>query len=522
MTKAWERELAVERERFRRVLASGGFTGEESTLRGPLRWCRCDGDSMMATIEVTLTAAYPFVPPQVRVVDAGMPLTPTFHRERDGALCLWPADTPVENAPWCDPARLLRRVAAWLRQTEAGWPGDSACDLERYLPAADGMILYDLLSLATTQGCVRTRTTFANRHVTITSQAQPPPVQLRRRHHGTPKIGRRHRHLAWVADIGEVARPIEDWASLRPLLGDDAGQVSCLIDAGIVEYLVLRYRRGSSSGVLALTARPSATRRAPIEIQACEAADTSVPTRLLRAGVAASVLAGRRVAVVGAGAVGSFVADLLFRHGVRTLTLLDGQLLRPGNLVRHLAGEPWVGHPKVVAVTGRLADLGFDTTGVDPHHHRLTTPEQAVTLVRDHSMVIDATGDARASALLAWASSTVQRSVVSVCVERHGGIIRVDRFPLRGSEQHHPPIPGRGGDQVAEHGCDDPVSLTPPASVVAAAQLACRAAIDDLTGECALPATLIEVVERQEDPYDVRGLTLAGPRPGNQVCPRSG
>ncbi|GLZ02518.1 hypothetical protein Acsp02_97690 [Actinoplanes sp. NBRC 103695] len=107
--------------------------------------------------------------------------------------------------------------------------------------------------------------------------------------------------------------------ALRPLLGDDAGQVGWLIGAGIVTYLVLRYRRGSSCGVLALTARPSAARPTQIEIQACEAADTSVPTRLLRAGTTAGELTGCKVAVVGAGAIGSFVADLLFRHGVRAL-----------------------------------------------------------------------------------------------------------------------------------------------------------------------------------------------------------
>ncbi len=515
MTKSWERELTTERQDFHRILTLAGFTGEGDTLRGPVRWRGGSGQEVTATVEVTLTAAYPFTPPRVCVLEAGIPLTLTFHRERDGSLCLWPSDTPVEYAPWRDPVQFLCRVATWLQQTEAGWPGDSACDLERYLPTASGLVLYDLPSLTATNGCVRTSASPDKRRVTITSQVQAPPARPKRRHHGTPTIGRRHRQLAWVADIGEVAQPIEDWASLRPLLGDDAGQVGWLIGAGIVTYLVLRYRRGSSSGVLALTARSSATRQTPIEIQACEAADTSVPTRLLRAGTTASELTGRKVAVVGAGAVGSFVTELLFRHGVWALTLIDGQLLRPGNLVRHLAGEPWVGHPKVVAVTGRLADLGFDTTRVDPRNDQITTPEQAVTLLREHDLVIDATGDARASSLLIWASNTVQRTVISVCVERHGGIVRVDRFPLRGREQHHRPIPGRGETPTTEHGCDDPVSLTPPTSVVNAAQLACRAAIDDLTRECALPATLVDIVEPQEPPYEQRGLTWAVP-PTNQ------
>ncbi|WP_146231204.1 hypothetical protein [Micromonospora sicca] len=46
-----------------------------------------------------------------------------------------------------------------------------------------------------------------------------------------------------------------------------------------------------------------------------------------------------------------------------------------------------------------------------------------------------------------------------------------------------------------EHGCDEPVSPTPPGAVVAAAELACRVAIDELTYDCQMPATLIEVYE---------------------------
>ncbi|GLZ02517.1 hypothetical protein [Actinoplanes sp. NBRC 103695] len=141
MTKPWERELTTEREDFRRILTVAGFSGEGDTLRGPVRWCSSNEKAVTATVEVILTSAYPFAPPRVRVIEAGIPLKLTFHRERDGGLCLWPSDTPVEGAPWRDPAQFLCRVAAWLQQTEVGWPGDSACDLERYLPTAGGLVL---------------------------------------------------------------------------------------------------------------------------------------------------------------------------------------------------------------------------------------------------------------------------------------------------------------------------------------------------------------------------------------------
>ncbi|SDT80359.1 ThiF family adenylyltransferase [Actinoplanes derwentensis] len=512
MTQAWNRGLTAERDRFRRVLAVAGFTGDGATVRGPLRWYPSDGVAATATIEITLTAAWPFGPPQIRVIDAGIPLTPTFHQNHDGSLCLWPAETPVEKAPWREPALLLSKVAGWLHQTEAGWPDDTACDLERYL-AADPLLLllYDMSSLTITRGCVRTRTETDGRGVTVTDEKRQPPTQPRRRKAGgkpgnAPTPGRRYRRLAWIADIGEIGTPIRDWASLYPLLGADAAEIAHLISIGSVEFLVLHYRRSGASGVLALTVRPPSSLGATIEVRACESADTSTTTRMLRADPAAHDLGVHRVAVVGVGAVGSFVADLLFRHGVQNLTLLDGQLLRPGNLVRHLAGNSWVGYPKTLAVKGKLSTIGLDTTHVEPRHATLTTPEQAIALLREHDLVVDASADPRATALLAWASDIAGRPVVSVCVERHGGIIRVDRFPLRGAERHHPPVRARGEATGAEHGCDDPVSLTPPTSVVAAAELACRATIDELTTRHTMPATLLEIIEPQETPYDVRGL----------------
>jgi hypothetical protein len=234
-----------------------------------------------------------------------------------------------------------------------------------------------------------------------------------------------------------------------------------------------------------------------IEIQACEAADTSTSTRILRAGPMRAELAGCRVAVVGVGAVGSFLAEPLFRHGIRHLTLIDGQLLRPGNLIRHLAGDTFVGHPKSLAVKRHLERIGLEGTEVDDRHDKLVTPTQAIGLLREHHLVIDATADPRATALLAWACTFQSKPVVSVCVERQGDIVRVDRFPLRGTERHLPPVLNRDTDPVIEHGCDDPVSLTPPVSVVAAAQAACRVALDELGRDCTMPATLLEILNHR-------------------------
>jgi molybdopterin/thiamine biosynthesis adenylyltransferase len=456
-----------------------------------------------------LTDAFPFSPPRVRILDAGVSMDLTFHRDCDGSLCLWRSDVPVENAPWREPDRLLDRVAEWLRETAAGWPGDDDCDLERYLPADPRLVLYDRDLLAAVEGCVATQTEGGGQRVTVTGEPRRSPKRPRptKPPRARPKVSRKQRRLAWVAGIGQPDKPIEDWASLCHVLGADAKEVRWLVSIGVVEFVVLRYCRAVADGVLALAVRRAPSPGTSYEVRACESADTSLATRMLRAGPSASDIADRRVAVVGVGAVGSFVADLLFRHGVRRMTLVDPQLLRPGNLVRHLAGETLVGYPKVSAVKARLAGLGFDVSEIVDRRDSLATPEQAVQLLRGHDLVVDATACPRVTALLNWATDHIARPVVSVCVQRQGTIARVDRFPLRRAERHRDALPTLPGlDLGRERGCDEPVSPTPPAAVLAAAQLACRVSLDELTLDCTLPPTLLDVLVPQEAPYNVLGL----------------
>lgn len=513
MSRPWQADLVAECDAWRAALGAIGFSDDGNTLRGPVVWRHPDGQELTATIEVTITQSFPFSPPRVQVLDPGMTLELTFHRDPDGALCLWPSDAEAGNAPWQAPTKLLNKVAALLEATAAGWPDDDDCDLERYLLPDPHMVLYDRDLLADAHGCIRTITGPGPR-VTITGEPQRPPKRHRNQRHKGPrrpqqvKIHRKQRHLAWIADIGQPDRPINNWVSLLSVLGPDAHEVSWLVSIGVVEFVALRYRRGARDGVLVLAvhpARPGMT----TEVRACASADTSTATRMLRAGSAASTLADDRVAVVGVGAVGSFVADLLFRSGIRQLTLLDPQRLRPGNPVRHLAGAALVGFPKTTAVKLRLAGLGFDVSGVNDRPEPLTTPTDAVALLEAHDLVVDATANTRATAMLAWAADHCERPVVSVCVQRQGGLVRVDRFPLRETEQHLPALPPVPGAASREHGCDEPVSSTPPTSVVAAAALASRTVINELTHDRKLPATLVNVLVPQEAPYEQLGLRMS-------------
>jgi hypothetical protein len=138
----------------------------------------------------------------------------------------------------------------------------------------------------------------------------------------------------------------------------------------------------------------------------------------------------------------------------------------------------------------------------------VSTPAEAVGLLAGHDLVVDATANARATAMLGWAAEQTDRPMVSVCLQREGALARADRFPLRGGEQHLDPVPLLPGPPLPrERGCGDPVSLTPPVAVLAAAELGCRLALDQLTGDRRLPATLLDVRAAQADPpYDRIGL----------------
>ncbi len=63
---------------------------------------------------------------------------------------------------------------------------------------------------------------------------------------------------------------------------------------------------------------------------------------------------GKSVLLVGAGALGSPLGEMLVRGGVHRLTVVDGQTLQAGNLVRHTLGLDRVGKLKADSTSQRL------------------------------------------------------------------------------------------------------------------------------------------------------------------------
>ena len=502
-------EITAERVMFREQLAAAGFSDDGTILYGSVRWHDATGQELITWITVEPGEAFPYGPPTVMLDPRRTRQTdpvPTFHIDTNGALCLFDRHVPVDGACWRSVPDLLTWLGGWLRQSADGWPGDTDTDLERYLDSNGRFVVYDGDELAGKAGIL---VLTGSSVVTRLRYQQSTPVKRRKSNSARRREVRASKPCGFLLDVGELSAPLRSWADVLNAGGPPAANAQRLIRLGQLSVLLVRYLRGGREGILALACHSRSGVPGGIEIRGCEASDESLDARELRAGTGSGLLSRYRVAVIGCGAIGSFIADLLFRAGVRRLTLEDPQILRHGNVVRHLAGDRYIGYLKVDAVRARLAELGLPVDLVETSTEAVATPRQASDLLSEHALVIDATGDERATALLLWAAADNGGKLISVCLQRSGGIARVDRFPLADGEHHLPAVPAldAGEHLVREHGCGDAVSLTPPYSVASAAALTTRVAVAILTGDRPGPATQLEVITVQPDaPYDHVGL----------------
>lgn len=399
----------------------------------------------------------------------------TWHSERDNSMCLF-EDSDHSRLPWADSGELLAQIAAWLDRDRGGWVGDPpALDLERYLPKTSGLLLYeDLRPVANSVVVVRP---IGRDVIEVVSKAKVA-------------TGRRGRKARWpknralVVSVGQLKRPIRDWDSLLEAAGESAPRIQREVADGI-RTLVVLYARGELSGVLTLKVESQGD---AISLSAVRSAANDPESLRLRGHRRREEFATSRVAVLGVGAVGSVVADLLHRSGVGHLSLVDFDLLLPGNPVRHLSGSHSVGLPKVEAVAADLKRArprsGTEVVALQSSVGSFADAEE---LLMQHDLVIDATADSTASPIVQAAAQAGMGAVVAVAVLADGYAARVDhwygRSPAAVPTVSLPPIaPG-----VLENGCSGPLSTTPPDAIWEAAGMAARHALEYLSGDRECP-----------------------------------
>ena len=116
------------------------------------------------------------------------------------------------------------------------------------------------------------------------------------------------------------------------------------------------------------------------------------PDRLQARGRFSNILRTSSIAVIGAGALGSAVAEILARGGVTTLLIIDSDDLEPGNLVRHTLIGADLGRNKALATAARLKGAA-PMSSISAHSASLPSGDTLQKLLEPFDIVLDCTGE---------------------------------------------------------------------------------------------------------------------------------
>jgi hypothetical protein len=122
------------------------------------------------------------------------------------------------------------------------------------------------------------------------------------------------------------------------------------------------------------------------------------------------------IAILGVGALGSIVAELLVRAGVTRLTLVDDDVLTAGNICRHSATLAEVGSGKVDVVARRLVQISPHARIVQHGERIPSSPDVLVDLLDSSGIIVDCTGSNDALEMLARAWWPIPRLFLSASV----------------------------------------------------------------------------------------------------------
>ncbi|MFB9164185.1 ThiF family adenylyltransferase [Arthrobacter psychrochitiniphilus] len=417
----------------------------------------------------------------------------------NGVLCLWNSHS-LGGQPWLDGDRLVARIEEWISHAEDGWVDDMPqLDLEAYnnlwIELRDERLFAPVLVIDKWEeiegGWFRATPPDENGLLTVVkahlpAPAIPAPIRSKKKK-GARAIGqhRLNKYVNAIAiDLGRITRPFIFTERLAEEAGANGPLIAGLLEAGRPVLFVARYTRDESAGFIGFWLEFG--KESGI-LRRCFPVAERRNAQQRRAGWHAAALTDRKVSVIGAGSIGSYLADLLHRSGLKELTVHDDDTLLPGNLTRHAASPAFIGSFKTSAVretaNQRTPEYPIKTSS------SVQGLSEAVELLRDQDLVVDCTGDRLTWQLLLAAAEVTGRSFLHVAVVGHGQAGRVDICPPMDDAD---PIPESIVQPFAatewEAGCGDPVSPTPPTAVIETAAMGARFAIRMLAGEAVPPA----------------------------------
>jgi molybdopterin/thiamine biosynthesis adenylyltransferase len=488
-------------ERFCSDLAHAGFRPKPGTER---RWWSGPAPAFLAPLSDTARISVIFYDGwPYRYAHVDVPGLASEHAA-GGTVCLWAEDDPAQIAGSTADG-LLRRLDEWAASAVGGWAAaDQALDphiafagtskrwAELDLPGLLGSATNGFIGTA--YGRVRSRAL----SLSADSRDNPlvGPVYFR------SGIGRPPRHLDELRTVLTRRQRENLDAGLAARAAVDQNEPS-----GGHDHAVLAWPRHGTRDALVLSFSGAS---ATLEAHPNAASPTDRDSRLRRAGPDAAVLACKRVLLAGAGSVGGHVGLTLANSGLGRLTVHDSDDLKTVNLVRHVLSERAVGFPKTSGLSVRI-DASAPWCVVDPAPDLSYDPTALADHVRAHDLVVDCTGIAAMTNVLAHVCADEGVPLLSGAIYHRGAVVRVRRqatgdTPLgqRAADPRYAALPPETSDPAQagflELGCTAPVHNAPPAAVLRAAADLIAAAIDLLTGRGLLPDETITVLSLLPDP----------------------
>ena len=522
---------------FRQALQAAGFVWWPGTTgvewwKGSIEvsWTDAAGAAQTAThaVEVGLDRGFPFAKPTANTLDgeATLPRSRHIAPRQHGALCLYAdvyrPDTQRGWAAWRTGEEFLERLRDWYRRAHTGTWDERDRPPDLHTTFMSGGRPYPLMLVGAdwrpppgTSGRfgmwrIRDQASFAG--APVLGAGEIPTLHPDRilERFGVAD----HRFIragAWFRlreeprpcrTLGEMLEEIDraaaqpaGWAlaECRRLVGVPPyravqvvlalGYPDPLLEAG-EGWLFLRVDPPGRNKPLRWTV-PAAIRQHTV--QAFEATDASPAAMMRRNGSIARELAGKLVLVFGVGALGSVIALTLAKSGVERLHLVDHDLLRPGNVVRHVVGLVGLNHGKAIATKFDIlqhapdCDVQVADSTWDPARLR--------EWVEAADVVVDATANGAFSLLLNEICIRARRPALSAVTKRRAAIgrVRVVRpgrdaclgCYLQLSERSgYPVVPAGDEGEFYDAGCGVPTVEAPAVDVDATALVAARTVLN--------------------------------------------
>ena len=133
----------------------------------------------------------------------------------------------------------------------------------------------------------------------------------------------------------------------------------------------------------------------------------------------------KKVAIFGIGAIGSFVADSLGRHGLNEIKLIDYDTLEPQNIIRHALSSRYVGIKKASAMAHKISNVSLGFTKIKSYANPFYETKVIIDIIKDVDVVVDCTANKNFSLMLNHLCTEYKKLVVYITSHKKATIGKI-------------------------------------------------------------------------------------------------